>query len=818
MHDRTFNSLLLHHGFTSSSITLSSASACFHHNGLTIWCVPCHKKRKEIFLLPTPRQGRSEAALASSTRPLMDADSSGEEVLIKTRKPYTITKQRERWTEEEHNRFLEALKLYGRAWQRIEEHIGTKTAVQIRSHAQKFFTKLEKEAFVKGVPIGQALDIDIPPPRPKRKPNNPYPRKTNVGGAPTLHSGARHGKPLISIVSSLGKQALGLEKEPLPEHDVDLRPSTVKENKDQSCSKVFTILQEAPCSSVSSANKNSTSILVPLRNSCALRKFIPSVKDVITQDETNDSFVTDDLENQKLEIDDGKHTQKSNGTCKVSKSENSGASELVQTEKTDGLNCALTIEGVQGNQNYPRHVPVHVVDGNLGTSTQNPSPDMVFQDSIFQPKGGVNGQPNLVTISATSNISESQNNTARSSIHQSFPPCPTFTQDDYHSFLQVSSTFSSLIVSTLLQNPAAHAAASFAATFWPYANAETSADSPMCTPDFPSRQIGSPPSVTAIAAATVAAATAWWAAHGLLPLCAPLHTAFACPPASAIAVPLMNIDESPQKTEQEEIKPQNSSLQDQILDPEHSEAQHSAPKSPAVFSSKSEERGDANLNTSPKATNHETNQVISENPDSNKMKGRKPVDRSSCGSNTTSSSEETELLLKDEKEKEEPKTPDANILDTELSNRRSRSINNLTDSWKEVSEEGRLAFQALFSREVLPQSFSPTHDLINEDNQIDSIKDNDQNTDYKDEDLESKKCSSNSDGVQKNLLFVKDNNEEEGLLIIGLGPGKLKTRPTGFKPYKRCSVEANENRIGTACNQGEEKGPKRIRLNGEAST
>ncbi|KAJ0457617.1 putative transcription factor MYB-HB-like family [Helianthus annuus] len=135
----------------------------------------------------------------------MESCSSWEKLNIKTRKPYTITKQRERWTEDEHNSFLEALKLYGRAWQRIEEHIGTKTAVQIRSHAQKFFTKLEKEAVAKGVPIGQALDLEIPPPRPKRKPNYPYPRNTHT----------REPEKPPTSVSSL--QVPDLEIKPLPE-------------------------------------------------------------------------------------------------------------------------------------------------------------------------------------------------------------------------------------------------------------------------------------------------------------------------------------------------------------------------------------------------------------------------------------------------------------------------------------------------------------------------------------------------------------------------------------------------------------------------
>lgn len=766
----------------------------------------------------------------------MDTYSSGEDLVIKTRKPYTITKQRERWTEEEHNRFLEALKLYGRAWQRIEEHIGTKTAVQIRSHAQKFFSKLEKEAVAKGVTIGQALDIDIPPPRPKRKPSNPYPRKTGV--CPTSSQvAAKDGKLLNSVPFPRCKQLLDLEKEPFPEKpNGDEKQTNAKENQDDNCSEVFNLLQEAHCSSVSSVNKNSVPTPEALRNSCSFREFVPSLKEVVNQDATNESYITIELErNQKLDKLDVKKTVQDSGTSKAAKLESCPFHEnLIQGKKSDELNSAMPTDEMETMQNYPRHVPVHVLDGSLGTCMQTPPSDVSFQDSIFQPVGEAQGHPNLFLHPAASATTEQQSNAPRSSAHQSFqtfpPPfIPTHNNlDDYRSFLHISSTFSSLIVSTLLQNPAAHAAASFAATFWPYANVESSADSPPCAQGgFPSRQMNSAPSMAAIAAATVAAATAWWAAHGLLPLCAPLHAAFAYPPASAAAVPSVDAGQATAaKTERKETNLENPPLQDQQLDLEHSEtlqARNSASKSPTVSLSDSEEIGGPKQNTGSKTNDHEMAAAAPEIHDSSKVKNRKQVDRSSCGSNTSSSSEvETDALEKLEKG-EETKEADTNHLATESSSRRNRSSSNMSDSWKEVSEEGRLAFQALFSREVLPQSFSPPHDLKNQAHQNGGAEDK-QNTNERDWNtslliLNSKTwgyCTSNHE-VEKNALTICDHSGEDGLLTIGLGHGKLKARRTGFKPYKRCSVEAKESRM-TASSQGEEKGPKRLRVEGEAST
>lgn len=50
-----------------------------------------------------------------------------------------------RWTKEEHQSFLRGFHTYGREWKKVASHIPTRTSAQVRSHAQKYFTKLQKE-------------------------------------------------------------------------------------------------------------------------------------------------------------------------------------------------------------------------------------------------------------------------------------------------------------------------------------------------------------------------------------------------------------------------------------------------------------------------------------------------------------------------------------------------------------------------------------------------------------------------------------------------------------------------------------------------
>ncbi|KAJ7570002.1 hypothetical protein O6H91_01G103400 [Diphasiastrum complanatum] len=153
----------------------------------------------------SPRFAGSSADFSLKFQP-GELSFSEDELAVKVRKPYTITKQRERWTEEEHERFLEALKLYGRNWRLIEEHIGTKTTIQIRSHAQKFFCKVECQQSKGENHSGVSQHINIPPPRPKRKPNRPYPRKETTTRTTNLTATDMKGSATAS--SSRGERAI----------------------------------------------------------------------------------------------------------------------------------------------------------------------------------------------------------------------------------------------------------------------------------------------------------------------------------------------------------------------------------------------------------------------------------------------------------------------------------------------------------------------------------------------------------------------------------------------------------------------------------
>lgn len=53
------------------------------------------------------------------------------------------------WTKEEQQKFLEALEIHGNLWLKVANYVGTRNPAQVRSHAQKHFTKLIGRAIKK---------------------------------------------------------------------------------------------------------------------------------------------------------------------------------------------------------------------------------------------------------------------------------------------------------------------------------------------------------------------------------------------------------------------------------------------------------------------------------------------------------------------------------------------------------------------------------------------------------------------------------------------------------------------------------------------
>ena len=67
-----------------------------------------------------------------------------------------------RWTIAEHDLFLKALRRHGRNWKVIQGLIKSRSATQVRTHAQKFFTRDNYKATKRGRYASRLKDIETP--------------------------------------------------------------------------------------------------------------------------------------------------------------------------------------------------------------------------------------------------------------------------------------------------------------------------------------------------------------------------------------------------------------------------------------------------------------------------------------------------------------------------------------------------------------------------------------------------------------------------------------------------------------------------------
>ena len=116
-----------------------------------------HQSAKESTPVPSnadPSCGRSSSSPETTSEGSESSSSTRGGTPSHQQQPAVQHRQQERprqqqrqsryWTDEEHTRFLQAVKVFGANDPRaIANAVGTRTASQVRSHAQKFFKKLE---------------------------------------------------------------------------------------------------------------------------------------------------------------------------------------------------------------------------------------------------------------------------------------------------------------------------------------------------------------------------------------------------------------------------------------------------------------------------------------------------------------------------------------------------------------------------------------------------------------------------------------------------------------------------------------------------
>ena len=125
----------------------------------------------------------------------------------------SLPKSTGRWTTEEHDEFLKYLDIYGREWKKVAERITTRTAAQIRSHAQKYFKKLE------------STGEDAARPAPTQTSRSASPNVLHPRFAPTCSTGAETLAgalgALDDMLRALRSKRAEFEEVPVDDYGVD---------------------------------------------------------------------------------------------------------------------------------------------------------------------------------------------------------------------------------------------------------------------------------------------------------------------------------------------------------------------------------------------------------------------------------------------------------------------------------------------------------------------------------------------------------------------------------------------------------------------
>ena len=87
------------------------------------------------------------AAAGGGARPLTTAQALAQKLMAppsKQPRGQQPRGQARRWTDEEHEEFVAAVGRFGKRWKTVAEHVPSKTAAQVRTHATKYFSKLKE--------------------------------------------------------------------------------------------------------------------------------------------------------------------------------------------------------------------------------------------------------------------------------------------------------------------------------------------------------------------------------------------------------------------------------------------------------------------------------------------------------------------------------------------------------------------------------------------------------------------------------------------------------------------------------------------------